>query len=300
MNWHHDRRRLLRYVGSKIRIVPEIAKRLQATGMDCLVDVFGGSGAVTMNSGFTKRVYNDADSSVVNFFRVIADPTARRWLFAKLRALPMSRELFYEMQLVHRAGSADVVTRAAALFYVSSFAYGGKVHHGGFAASTNEERGVKEINRYRNILRDLVKVGEFWKGTVIEQQDFEPLITSYGKRPGVVLYCDPPYFGTERYYEKEFSAGDHVRLATVLNASKSPAIVSYHATPEILQLYPEATGWRHVPLLATKNSMGRESSKEKVMETLICRGIDRPVDELELFAQRSDAGGHKKKTKHGS
>ena len=46
----------VRYVGAKHRLAPEIAKRLQGTGRTCLVDVFGGSGAVVMNAGFKKRV----------------------------------------------------------------------------------------------------------------------------------------------------------------------------------------------------------------------------------------------------
>lgn len=290
MNWHQNRNRLLRYVGSKIRIVPEIAQRLQATGADCLVDVFGGSGAVVMNAGFEKRVYNDADGAVVNFFRVVADPVARRWLFTKLRVLPMSRQIFHEMQQVHREGKADAVARAAALFYISSFSYGGKISHGGFSASTNEARQIKEISRYRSILRHLVRLGDFWKNTVIEQMDFEPLIESYGKRSGVVLYCDPPYFGAERYYEQKFSTGDHERLAAALEAVAAPAVVSYYAHPDLMELYQERSGWRRIDILATKNAIGKKSTKPKAMETLFCRGLDRPIETLELFSQTPGAG----------
>lgn len=52
-------RRCLRYVGSKIRLSGRLKELLQETGADALVDVFGGSGAVVMNAGFEKRVYND-------------------------------------------------------------------------------------------------------------------------------------------------------------------------------------------------------------------------------------------------
>jgi DNA adenine methylase len=65
---------IIRYLGSKNRMAPLIAERLHATGRDTLVDVFGGSAAVTLNTGFQKRIYNDIDGDLVNLFRVLADP----------------------------------------------------------------------------------------------------------------------------------------------------------------------------------------------------------------------------------
>ncbi len=82
---------LIRYLGSKNRLAPVIAERLHATGRDTLVDVFGGSAAVTLNSGFRKRIYNDIDGDLVNLFRVLADPPLRQKLLKILRWQPLSR-----------------------------------------------------------------------------------------------------------------------------------------------------------------------------------------------------------------
>ncbi len=280
MDWHKNRQRALRYVGSKIRLVPKIAVQLKATGADTLIDVFGGSGAVVMNAGFEKRVFNDRCSEVVNFFRVLSDPRARLALLKRLRRMPMSREFFAEFQKINMGGGADPITRAIALFYVSSFAFGGKVRFGGFVASMQDARnGIKEINRYFSVLRKLGQVARFWQNTVIEHLDFERLIHVYGRRPGNVLYCDPPYHGTERYYTERFHQEDHARLACALNACSSPVVLSYYASAELDRHYPETAGWRRVEIMTTKNSMGRGTSKRfhrsgrTVTELLLCRGV---------------------------
>jgi len=272
-----NRNRALRYVGSKIRIAPRIAEQLDAVTGDCLVDVFGGSGAVTMNSGYDKRVYNDLDGDVVNFFKVLSDDSQRRNLLCSLKRTPMSRGLFESYDEVYVKGGRsfskikDVVERAKALFYRSSFAFGGKVKNGGFGATLSDRIGCKEIKRYYTVLRELARLGEFWKGTVIECLDFRLLIRAYQQRPGVIFYCDPPYFGTEDYYSRKFGEDEHMDLHDALTFSPAGAVVSYYDCEFVRDTYLESEGWRYVEIEATKNSMGRSKKKAKVTELLICK-----------------------------
>ncbi len=275
--------RALRYVGSKIRLMGKLRPILKGMNAGFLVDVFGGSGAVTMGAGFTKRVFNDLDADVVNFFRVLADPVMSQALFRKLRRMPMSRRMFEDLTLGYAEGEKSFeamapVERAAAFFYRSSFAFGGKIRNGGFAASLNEPEGVKEIRRYRNVLRRMSLLREFWQGTVIECQDFEAIISGYGKRRDALLFCDPPYFGKERYYTKDFSMADHGRLAKALTAMPCGAVVTYYATPEIKMLYPTPL-WEHHLIEATKNSMKATGEKQKVHELILVKRAEvaRPV-----------------------
>ena len=51
---------------------------------------------------------------------------------------------------------------------------------------------------------------------VIENKDFESLIKVYDK-PGALFYLDPPYHGTEKYYDNQFSEEDHMRLKAALD-----------------------------------------------------------------------------------
>lgn len=41
-----------------------------------------------------------------------------------------------------------------------------------------------------------------------------------------LFYLDPPYHGTEKYYEAGFSHDDHIRLKTVLDGIKGKFILS--------------------------------------------------------------------------
>lgn len=276
-NWHTKRIRSLRYVGSKIRLTSKIADVLKGTGADCVVDVFGGSGAVVANTGFTKRVYNDLDSDIVTFFRVLADDAKRAQLLRMLKNTPMSRQIFDELstKYVEHGKSFSYlpdVERAHAVFFRSSYAFGGKFKNGGFGASLSDRSGCKEIKRYYGILRDFARLGNFWRGTVIENLPFPKLIKAYEKRPGIVLYCDPPYIGTESYYTHTFPEQSHRDLAEQLTKSPAAAVVSYYDCPLVRELYKKEDGWKFHRITATKNSMGRGSNKkQKVTELLIVK-----------------------------
>lgn len=273
----HDQLRAIRYVGAKIRLMVRLRPILKGLGEKVFVDVFGGSGSVTMGCGFDKRVFNDVDGDVVHFFRVLADPERSREMFRWLRTLPMSRELFQEWNAAYVAGGNSFaamppVQRAVAFFYRSSFAYGGKIRNGGFAATVSDKNGCKEIKRYRRVLRDLAVLREFWQETVIEHLDFEQIIRGYGNRRDVLLYCDPPYYGTERYYSRDFPRVDHERLAAVAHEVPGRVVLSYYDTPEIRDLYPESR-WNYHEIEATKNSMRNTAGgpKERVRELVIVK-----------------------------
>jgi DNA adenine methylase len=279
--WNHHRRSVLRYVGAKLRIAPRITDALQATGADVLVDVFGGSGAVVMNAGFEKRIYNDADNELVNFFRVLADPKSRRLLFQMVSRLPMSRALFDEMHKARHSGHASPVQRAAATFYVSRYCFGGKLAHGGFVASLGDGGHIKEIKATQRIIGQLREVGKWWQGTVIEHLHFSECIKTYGGRKESVLYVDPPYHGTERHYRHPFQQSDHIFLAEQLATVKASVVLSYYETDLIRTLYPEDAGWHYTRIETVRNNMGnrggnpspapRNSSSRAVSELIISR-----------------------------
>lgn len=76
-----------------------------------------------------------------------------------------------------------------------------------------------------NSIEYLAEVQERLKNVVIENKDFESLIRVYD-RPGALFYLDPPYHGTEKYYDAGFSHDDHIRLKTVLDGIKGKFILS--------------------------------------------------------------------------
>lgn len=267
--------RCLRYVGSKVRLAKRLSIICRETGADSFVDVFGGSGAVVMNAGFEKRVYNDLDGDLVAFFRVLSSPDDLEQLKTKLQVLPMSREIFEDYRDIYVSGGNSFsmlqpIERAAAVFYRSSFSFGGKFRSGGFACSLGDRRGVKELKRYFGVLEQLKEIGEFWQTTVIENLDYRRAIESYGKRAETVLYCDPPYFGTEHYYSRDFFRSDHEILAEMLNKAKSAVVVSYYEFDGIRCLYPESD-WIYELVPSVKNSSAVCGSGKKFATEIILR-----------------------------
>ncbi len=291
----HNQLRALRYIGSKVRLMVKLRPILKAQGAKFFCDVFGGSGAVVMGAGFDKRIYNDLDGDVVHFFRVLACPEKSALMFRMLRRLPMSRELFEQDNAEYVRGGKSFaalgdVERAAAFFYRSAFAFAGKMRNGGFGATVSDRNGCKEIKRYRAVLRRMGELRQFWQGTVIERLDFEECIRGYGKRDGALLFCDPPYFGTERYYSEVFSLEDHARLAAVLHEVPAKVVLTYYDTPEIRELYPESL-WETIRLDAVKNSMKSGGKKETVRELVIVKRDWKSLHRTESAEQGQRAGG---------
>jgi DNA adenine methylase len=263
------------YIGGKNRIAPQISVYLHATGGDCLVDVFGGSAAVLLNSGFEKRVYNDIDGDLVNLFKVIGDDHFRPALLKLIRLTPPSREIFedhYRDYVAHGLSFghvSDPVERAFRIFYRLQFAFGGKLRSGGFTLSTGDRTTIKEILRYRNSLKRLAGLAGFFRDTAIEHLDFSECISIYGRRSGVVLFVDPPYIGTENYYSRQLSRADHAFLAHQLACCKAPVVCTYYDAPEIRELYSEAK-WQWSPIETIKNSQ-RKGGQNKAIEWVLSR-----------------------------
>lgn len=236
--------------------------------------MFGGSSAVVLNSKFAKRVYNDLDSDFVEFFRTIRNVEARRQLLRRLRDTPMSREEYeslaesYVSNGLSFAHIEDPAERAAAVFYRSSFSFGGKMRDGGFSVSAQDRLRVKELGGYRSRLGGLAALADGMRDVLLENLPFEDLIKNYGKRKGVVLYCDPPYYGFERYYSRKFRREDHQRLAELLIEVPAAAVVSYYAFEGMDDLYPDRL-WEKVVFDSHKNR--RNNSSAAAEETLLIK-----------------------------
>jgi DNA adenine methylase len=269
---------LIPYIGGKHRLANRLVEICAGAGADTFVDVFGGSAAVMLAAAgkFSKLIYNDIDGDLVNLFRVISDDKNRRELFRILRWLPPSRKIFNDDHEKYVSGGfsfaacADPVERARRTFYRHLFAFGGKVRCGGFAISTGDENRIKEVSRYRNTLRKLVKVGDIFRAAMIENLHYSELIRIHGRNKAHILYIDPPYHGTEDCYSRSFSAGDHTFLAEQLASAPAPVVCTYYDTPLIRSLYPESC-WTWQSIAATKNSCLTRGNKVITSEFVITK-----------------------------
>jgi len=128
-----------------------------------------------------------------------------------------SREIFedFKNQFLNNRGLTDI-QRAARFFMLLKTSYG----------SNGRSYGCikKDINVAIDYLTDIQKR---LSKVIIENKDFENLINVYD-RPGALFYIDPPYYGTEGYYQAIFTAADHVRLNEKLKNIKGNFLLSYN------------------------------------------------------------------------
>jgi DNA adenine methylase len=271
---------IIPYVGGKHRLAYRLVEhcRTAAPKEDLFVDVFGGSASVLIAAAdsFPKLVYNDLDGDLCNLFRVLARPCDRVRLFRMMRALPVSRQIFNEDHSeyvgngfsFHR--TADPVERARKTLYRHLMSFGGKTRSGGFCPSCGDRHRIKEVQRYRNVLRKIVKVGQLFQSAVIENLHYSELLEMYGARDNAVLFIDPPYDGTEALYSRGFSRTDHVFLAQQLACVRAKVVCTYYRTPMIEDLYPESA-WQWTSIQATKNCAFIKGNKTLTNEWVLVR-----------------------------
>ena len=90
--------------------------------------------------------------------------------------------------------------------------------------------------------------GAAGKGVIIENKDYEELITQYD-REDTFLYLDPPYVGTEKNYAVRVAKMFHKHLCSLLKKVRGKFMLSYNDCEEVREMYGE---------------IGRASCRERV------------------------------------
>lgn len=203
------------WIGGKKLLRKEIVSRFPEK-IDRYIEVFGGAGWVLFHSDrhADLEVYNDYNSDLVNLYRCIKHHCLE--LQRELSFMLNSRELFEDFKVQYNTRGMTDIQRAARFFMVIKTSYGCDARTYGCA----KKDPTVTIAYLDSIQERLAKV-------VIENKDFADLIKVYD-RPGALFYLDPPYYGTEKYYQAQFAQEDHERLYQELKDIKGKFILSYN------------------------------------------------------------------------
>ncbi len=215
------------WIGGKSRLRKVIIPMIPAD-CDRYIEVCGGAGWVLFGKEQNPKqmeVFNDADSNLINLYLQVKNNCKE--LCNEIDKL-QSRELFvrYRDNLAVCAPLTDV-QRAAQYLYLIKCSFGSNRYS---FATTN-----KNLQNTIDYLNDVCKR---LKNVIIENKDFESLIKTYD-RPKALFYVDPPYVGTEKYYNGQFTTDDHKRLKSVLSNIKGRFILSYNDCNFVRELYKE-------------------------------------------------------------
>ena len=205
-------------------------------------DVYGGSAAVLINRPpAAVETYNDLDSELVNFFRVLRDqPDA---LVRQIGLTPFSREELAKACAPERG--LDALERARR-FYVRA-----RQTRTGLAQTSSEGRWAHclltsragmagAVSRWLGAVEGLPEIVQRLQRVQIENAPALEVIARYDTTK-TLFYLDPPYVhrsrGDVEAYGHEMTDHDHRQLAALLHDIKGRAVLSGYRSPLYDELF---------------------------------------------------------------
>jgi len=241
------------WIGGKKLLRKEIVKRFPEE-FNRYIEVFGGAAWVLFSKDklANMEIYNDVNGDLVNLFRCVKYHCGE--LQRELSFMFNSRELFYDFSNQYNTRGMTDIQRAARFFMLIKTSYG------------SDYRSYGCVKRNINVMiKYLTDIQERLSGVVIENKDFEDLLKVYDKNDSLI-YLDPPYYGTEKYYQVQFSEEDHERLYEVLKGEKGKFILSYNDCEFIRQLYKD---FNMDEVERNHNLLGKYKNKKHIYSELI-------------------------------
>lgn len=230
---------VIHWAGGKGRQLNDLLPLIPVTRI--YVEPFGGGAAVLLNRPHSEiEVYNDADESLVNLFRVLRDDTAYATFRRRIALLPYSRSE-YERSLGFDSED-DPVAKAVAFYTVLNQSVSGKRLAG--RGDWSKNRTINNADRWFARQNTLVAVVERIRNVQVECRDAIEVISQWDT-PETTFYCDPPYVLDSRagnkYYAVEPGDEWHESLVDKLLTVEGAVVLSGYTHP----IYTRLTdaGW---------------------------------------------------------
>ena len=224
---------LAAWVGGKSRLFKTIEKRIEQIPHRLYAEPFLGMGGVFIRRQRSRcEVVNDLNGEIVNLFRIVQrHPEA---LIQQIRYLLNARAEF-DHQLNRAPDGLTDIERAARFLYLQRVCYGGKTVEQTYTASTTRPVRFER----KKVSQAIDALHERLEGVGIECLPYAEFITRYDS-PETLFYLDPPYYGCEDYYGREFfSRADFQTLAGLLVKIKRRFLLSLNDHPAVRQIFAE-------------------------------------------------------------
>lgn len=265
------------WFGGKRTMAPAIVEALGPHS--AYWEPFCGSMAVLMAKPASQaEAVNDLNADLVNLARVVMDPKLGPALYRRLRRTLFAQDLFAESRREVLDGPAPADDgpdpgRAYAYFVASWMGMNGVAGtapaNTGFCRRFNTTGGAPGT-RFVGAVRSIPAWRRRLERVQVLRCDAFDLIPRIEDRPGVSVYCDPPYLVKGAKYVHDFDAADHGRLAESLARFRSTrVVVSYYEHPKLADLYPR---WHRRSVSVAKgivNAGKREAGRVEAPEVLL-------------------------------
>lgn len=218
------------------RLLKKILNYINESNQSIFVDVFGGSGIVSINVKKDLRIYNDINSNLVNFFNVLKNKELRDQLIEKLTLTLYSYEIYKKAQ-ENISSSKDLVEKALN-FYIATMqsrnSVGAMKINQSWRCSTTKNgtrRGMAQAvsSWLKNIDENLPNSIERFRELQVTNEDVFSCIEKWDTKD-TIFYLDPPYIQeirvSKNVYNNEFTLQEHKNLVNRLLNIKGAAILS--------------------------------------------------------------------------
>jgi len=222
------------------------------------VEPFGGGASILIAKPPVElEVYNDLDSGLVNFFKVLAGEEQFQRFYRRVALLPYSRELWKEYRDTWQ-DRGDPVEKAARWFVVARQSFAGDWGGSWGSDVTCSARIMAGVcSKWLSTIQLLPQIHARLQRVQIEHADFRDILRRYDT-PETLFYCDPPYVESTRKshkYSIEMTNDDHRDFVQLLLNLQGHAVVSGYAH-EIYQPLEDA-GWKRIDFETACHAAGR-------------------------------------------
>ncbi|MGI9058641.1 MAG: DNA adenine methylase [Ktedonobacteraceae bacterium] len=206
---------------------------------------FGGSAAILLNREPSPvETYNDIDSEVVNFFRVLREQ--KEALIEAIGLTPFSREEF-ELAITQPMQDISDVERARRFFIRARQVRSGLAQTASSGRWANclltSRAGMGgAVSRWLGSVEGLSEIVQRLLRVQIENAPAIDVIKRYDSKE-TLFYCDPPYphgsRGDSKAYAYEMTDGQHRELAHTLRHVKGKVALSGYRCNLLDELYSD-------------------------------------------------------------
>ena len=212
--------KLIKYPGSKTVLLPEISKIFCDSNKSNFVDVFGGSGVVSLNVEASKTIYNDLNVDLYNLFKVIKEGPNE--FLKRAEYWTKSKEEFLRYgDVLKKVGSINIdeYDKALRTFYQFNVGFGGM---GATYRTRKEKSSYTLMKRIVTNFKEISSKVSKWE---IENLDFVKIFEKYDSF-NTLFFCDPPY-SSKKWYEYGFSELDLEKLRQITSSIKGKFLITF-------------------------------------------------------------------------